>query len=118
MSVTDSLATAITADDTNEDMTVLEEATARSTQIVMGNSLANYAIGLLTAVVVLILSVMLAGEFIAAMPTDHPFSTQMTEIQENVGTAFTIFAVTLLIVPIVAALLLVRGLGGGVTGGR
>ena len=91
----------------------------------LDNTIASYAIGFLVAVVIVILTLLIAGEFLSATGTDDPqnatFGEELQAVEDNTATAFVIFGVALLIVPAVAAVVLVvRGFGGlsGFNGGN
>lgn len=85
------------------------------------NSIAVYAMGLLIALIVLLVAILVGGQFAASVPSDNPFSSAMSTTIDTAGTAFEIFGVTLIILPGVAAVaLILKGLGGvaGMGGGR
>lgn len=82
------------------------------------NTLASYAIGLLVTLIVLLVTALVGGEFAAAIPTNGTFSEGITQVTDSASTAFVIFGVSLLILPAVAAVvLIVRGFGGMMGGG-
>lgn len=88
-------------------------AGAQAYRTVAGNSIANYAIGLLVALIVLLVAALVGGEFAAAIPGNSPFSEAINTTVSTAGTAFQIFGVTLIVLPGVAAVvLIVRGMGG------
>jgi len=82
------------------------------------NSLANMAIGLLTVLITLLVSVLVGGAFADAIPTDNAFGNATEAITSNGETAFTIFAVGLLVIPAVGIIFLVRRMGAGGMGGK
>jgi hypothetical protein len=94
------------------------------TGVTLNNTLASYAIGLLVTIVVLLIAALVGGEFAAAIPDNGTFSEGINQVTDSAGTAFVIFGVSLLILPAVAAVvLIVRGFGGmlggnGGMGGR
>lgn len=106
------------AQTTGGDFDGLEAAAQRELgKVVHNNTLASYAIGLLVTVVVLLLAVLVAGEFAEAIPEDGAFGDVIGEMTGHVETAFTIFGVAILVIPAVAAVvLIVRGFGGMVGG--
>jgi hypothetical protein len=82
------------------------------------NTLASYAIGLLVTLIVLLVTALVGGEFASAIPTNGTFSEGITQVTDSASTAFVIFGVSLLILPAVAAVvLIVRGFGGMMGGG-
>lgn len=84
----------------------------------LDNTLAQYAIGLLVTLVVLLIAALVGGEFADALPEDGAFNESIDGMTTNAGTAFTIFGVAILIIPAVAAVvLIVRGFGGLMNGG-
>jgi hypothetical protein len=95
--------------------------TERTYTTVAENSIAQYAMGLLIALIVLLVAILVGGQFAASVPSDNPFSSAMSTTIDTAGTAFEIFGVTLIILPGVAAVaLILKGLGGvaGMGGGR
>lgn len=86
-------------------------------------NLASGAIMLLVTLIVVALGALVGGEFIAALPSDSPFQSAITAVEENAGTAFEIFGIALLGIPAVAILAyLISRLGpyvnlGGMYGG-
>ena len=86
-------------------------------QLRLNNSLANMAVALLTVIVTLLVSVLVAGEFADAIPADNAFGNATATIVSNGETAFVIFGVGLLVIPAVGILFLVRRMGGGGMGG-
>jgi len=86
-------------------------------QLRLNNSLANMAVGLLTVIVTLLVSILVAGEFADAIPEDNAFGNATQTVTENGETAFVIFGVGLLVIPAVGILFLVRRMGAGGTGG-
>jgi len=84
----------------------------------LNNSLANMAVGLLTVIVTLLVSVLVGGEFADAIPQDNAFGNATQTITDNAETAFVIFGVGLLVIPAVGILFLVRRMGGGGGMGR
>jgi hypothetical protein len=83
----------------------------------LNNSLANMAVGLLTVIVTLLVSVLVGGEFADAIPADNAFGNATETITDNAETAFVIFGVGLLVIPAVGILFLVRRMGGAGNGG-
>lgn len=71
---------------------------------IANNTIANYAIGLFTALIVLIMTALVGGEFVAAIPDNSTFSPSIDTMTDNAGTAFTIFGVVLLLLPAGAAI--------------
>jgi len=82
------------------------------------NSLANMAIGLLTVLITLLVSVLVGGAFAEAITTDNAFGNATQAITSNGETAFTIFAVGLLVIPAVGIIFLVRRMGAGGMNGK
>jgi hypothetical protein len=82
-------------------------------EIRLNNSLANMAVGLLTVIVTLLVSVLVGGEFADAIPQDNAFGNATQTITDNAETAFVIFGVGLLVIPAVGILFLVRRMGAG-----
>jgi hypothetical protein len=87
-------------------------------QLQLNNSLANMAVGLLTVIVTLLVSILVGGEFADAIPTDNAFGNATETVTSNAETAFVIFGVGLLVIPAVGILFLVRRMGGGGGMGR
>jgi hypothetical protein len=87
-------------------------------QLRLNNSLANMAVGLLTVIVTLLVSILVAGEFVDAIPADNAFGNATETVAKNGETAFVIFGVGLLVIPAVGILFLVRRMGGGGQMGR
>ena len=84
----------------------------------LDNTLASYAIGLLVTLIVLLVAALVGGEFAAAIPSNGTFSSGINSATDSADTAFVIFGVSLLILPAVAAVvLIVRGFGGMMGGG-
>lgn len=76
--------------------------------------LANYAIQLLITLIVLMVAILVGGQFAGAVPTDNPFSTALQTTIDTASTAFEIFGVTLIVIPGIAAIaLIVAGLAFG-----
>lgn len=85
---------------------------------VLDNTLASYAIGLLVTLIVLLVAALVGGEFAQAIPSNGTFSNGIQSATDSADTAFVIFGVSLLILPAVAAVvLIVRGFGGMMGGG-
>ena len=115
----------VTAEDVQDR--VVEYASAS-----LDNTLANYALGLLVALMVLLVTALVGGEFIAAMPQNETtgeyegaFGSAIGGMADHAGTAFVIFGVGLLVLPAVGIIVLVvngfggfGGLGGNGGGGR
>ena len=95
---------------------------------VADNTLANFAIGFLVTLIVLFLAVLVGGEFINSVEMSNdenvtsnpnPLAEVGEDMEGHVITAFTIFGVTLLVIPAVAAIVLIRGgFSMGDLGGR
>lgn len=62
------------------------------------------AVGLLVVLMVLGLAALMGGEFIGAIPSDSIYSNVTTDLQDHGETAFVLFAVSLLALPVVAVL--------------
>jgi len=82
------------------------------------------AITLLVVIMLVGLAALLGGEFVGAIPSDAVYANVTTDLQQHGETAFTIFAVLTLAIPVVAALgyIIVNlgpffGGGGGGLGG-
>ena len=74
------------------------------------NTLANFAIGFLVTMIVLFLAVLVGGEFMGAIDAEgNPLGDVIDDMEGHVITAFAIFGVTLLVIPAVAAIVLIRG---------
>ena len=105
---------AVTADD-------VQKRAVAALAVTLENTLANYALGLLVALMVLLVTALVGGEFVDAIPADGPFSEAITGMTDNAATAFIIFGVGLLVLPAVGLIVLVvNGFGrfGGMGGGR
>lgn len=106
---------------------VSEAAKAGATRVFFANNLAAGAIMLLITLIIVSLGALVGGEFIGALPSDSPFSTAITAVENNAGTSFEIFGIALLGIPAVSILayLISRlgpfvgglGIGGGGMGG-
>jgi hypothetical protein len=95
-----------------------DELSAALTATTTNNTLASYAIGLLVTLIVLLVTALVGGEFAAAIPSNGTFSSGIDQVTSSASTAFVIFGVSLLILPAVAAVvLIVRGFGGMMGGG-
>lgn len=95
------------------DKAVSGETTARG--------LIDATFTLLFTIIILAVSILVGGEFIGAIPTDGPFGDQISTIEDNAGTSFTLFAVGLLVIPAAGVVgYLYTQMGGlvGITGGR
>jgi cell division protein FtsX len=68
---------------------------------------------LLVTLIIVLLAALVGGEFAAAIPSDSTFSSAITTMTDNAGTAFTIFGVSLLAIPAVAVLAYIVGRLGG-----
>ena len=80
--------------------------------------LADGAFTLLFVLVILAVAALVGGEFIDAMPTDGAYSNATDDMEEHGGTAFTLFAVGLLIIPAAALIgYLWTQMGGIMAGG-
>jgi hypothetical protein len=89
-----------------------EESTARG--LVQG------AFTLLFTIIILAVAILVGGEFIGAIPTDGTFGDQISTLEDNAGTSFTLFAIGLLVIPagaIVGYLWMELGGLAGLTGG-
>ena len=82
--------------------------------------LADGAFTLLFVLVLLAVTALVGGEFIDAVPDDGAFNESIADIETHGGTAFTLFAVGLLIIPAAALIgYLWTSMGGVmVNGGR
>jgi len=80
-------------------------------------NLANGAFTVLFVLIIVAVSALVGGEFISAVPTDGPFSSSITDLENNAGTAFTLFAVGLLIIPAAAIIGFLASRMGGLMGG-
>ena len=82
--------------------------------------LADGAFTLLFVLVILAVAALVGGEFIDAIPESGAFNTSIEDIEGHGNTAFTLFAVGLLIIPAAALIgylwVQMGGLGGN--GGR
>lgn len=88
---------------------------ARAKESASGN-IARGAMTLLVSVIVLALATLVGGKFLGAIPTDGVFGSQVGDIESYTGTALTIFAVTLLIIPAAVAVAYVYSNLGAVLG--
>jgi len=82
---------------------------------------ANLAQGAFTVLFVLIIvavSALVGGEFITAIPDKGTFNNSITTLESNANTAFTLFAVGLLIVPAAAIIGFLASRMGGLMGGN
>lgn len=90
----------------------------RAAVSVVNNTLANYAIGLLVTIIVLMVAALVAGEFAAAIPEESEFGEAIDTIVDSAGTAFVLFGVAVLVIPAVGVVvLIVNGFGGMMGGG-
>ena len=64
--------------------------------------LADGAFALLFTLIILAVTALVGGEFIGAIPSDGAFNGSIATVEENAGTAFTLFGVGLLIIPAAA----------------
>lgn len=80
----------------------LTEAAAFSTNA--ANRLVGGAITLLVVIMLVGLAALLGGEFVGAIPSDSVYSNVTDDLSDHGETAFTIFAVLTLAIPVVAAL--------------
>lgn len=71
------------------------------------------------SVIMLILMAIVAGYFVAEAPSNGAFSESITQVEGIGGTAFTLLAVALLAVPVVAVVgyFINSGLGGFISNG-
>ena len=96
-------AQSLTTDDVDELVGELQATVA-------DNTLANFAIGFLVTMIVLFLAVLVGGEFMGAIDAEgNPLGDVIADMEGHVITAFAIFGVTLLVIPAVAAIVLIRG---------
>ena len=79
--------------------------------------LADGAFTLLFVLIILSVAALVGGEFIAAIPSDGAFGDSITELENNAGTSFTLFAVGLLIIPAAAVVGYLWTQMGGMMGG-
>ena len=79
--------------------------------------LADGAFTLLFVLVILAVAALVGGEFIDAIPDDGAYSNATEDIETHGGTAFTLFAVGLLIIPAAALIGYLWTQMGGIMGG-
>ena len=79
--------------------------------------LADGAFTLLFVLIILAVAALVGGEFISAVPTDGAFGDAITDLETNAATAFTLFAVGLLIIPAAAVVGYLWTQMGGMMGG-
>jgi hypothetical protein len=72
----------------------------------------------LFVLIIVAVSALVGGEFITAIPSDGPFNSSITDIQNNANTAFTLFAVGLLIIPAASIIGFLAARMGGLMGPR
>lgn len=76
-------------------------------------NLAQGAFTLLFTLIILAVAALVGGEFIGAIPTNGPFGSTVSDLENNAQTGFTLFAVGLLIIPAAALIgYLYTNLGG------
>jgi len=70
----------------------------------VAQNLAAGAVMLLVTLLIVLLAALVGGEFSGAIPTDSVFSEAISTTEDNAGTAFIIFGVSLLAIPAVSVL--------------
>ena len=79
-------------------------------------NITQHAFVFLFLAIVIGVTVLVLGEFLDAIPDDGPFDTQLTDIENNIGTGIIVFGIVLIVIPVVAILAYLWQNMGGMAG--